>query len=388
VLLIGSAPTKQSPLRTPDADPRRLILKRITPPLSLLTALATILLIAPLPTAAQTARQELNEVQRRLGTVRGELAAARDDAERLATALAAAEATLAKAEAELDAAQAKWVKARRRSVDATEALSQATAEVLRAEQVRAGQARETYMTGGLLNNLEALLQSQSLGDFSSRVVAVQRVAENQNQTVADMRMAEVRAERARRLMDAAERDARDRRGEVAAKVRDLGAVRAVRAEAKQRLDVQVAALSRKEASLTGRSSALLARIRADEAAARRRAEAAAARRAAQESAAGAAGAARAGSLTSSGGTCDLSGVSEAEYWIIMRESGGRPTADNPVSTAFGLGQLLLANRQRYLGASYDTTDCGLQLGAFRAYVADAYGSAEAAKAFWQANGWY
>ena len=72
----------------------------------------------------------------------------------------------------------------------------------------------------------------------------------------------------------------------------------------------------------------------------------------------------------------------------MRESSGDPTADNPASTAFGLGQLLLGNRILYLGRDYATTDCGRQLWAFRAYVRDRYRTAERAKAFWQANGWY
>jgi hypothetical protein len=89
-----------------------------------------------------------------------------------------------------------------------------------------------------------------------------------------------------------------------------------------------------------------------------------------------------------GGKCDLSGTSDAEYFIIMHESGGDPTADNPRSTAFGLGQLLLDGRRHYLGANYDTTDCGLQLQAFRGYVRDRYGTAENARAFWVANGWY
>ncbi|HEY4724518.1 MAG TPA: lytic transglycosylase domain-containing protein, partial [Actinomycetota bacterium] len=81
-------------------------------------------------------------------------------------------------------------------------------------------------------------------------------------------------------------------------------------------------------------------------------------------------------------------TSAAERWIIMHESSGDPTADNPTSTAFGLGQLLLGNRILYLGSQYATTDCGRQLWAFRAYVRDRYGTAERAKAFWQANGWY
>jgi hypothetical protein len=90
----------------------------------------------------------------------------------------------------------------------------------------------------------------------------------------------------------------------------------------------------------------------------------------------------------SGRRCDLSGTSAAEHWIIMRESGGDPTADNPTSTAFGIGQLLLGNRILYLGRDYATVDCGAQMWAFRAYVRDRYGTAERAKAFWQANGWY
>ena len=59
-----------------------------------------------------------------------------------------------------------------------------------------------------------------------------------------------------------------------------------------------------------------------------------------------------------GGKCDLSGTSDAEYFIIMKESGGDPTADNPCSTAFGLGQLLIDGRRHYLGANADTIDCG------------------------------
>jgi hypothetical protein len=84
-------------------------------------------------------------------------------------------------------------------------------------------------------------------------------------------------------------------------------------------------------------------------------------------------------------------LSAAENWIIQRESGGRTTADNPTSTAFGLGQLLLANRQRIgamLGFSASTTDYGQQLAMFRQYVKERYGNAEAAQRFWQAHGWY
>ncbi len=88
------------------------------------------------------------------------------------------------------------------------------------------------------------------------------------------------------------------------------------------------------------------------------------------------------------GRCDLSGTSGAERFIIGKESGGDPTADNPHSSAFGLGQLIEAQRRKYLARDYNTTDCDKQLAAFRAYVHDRYGDAEAAQAFWLVHHWY
>ncbi|MFL6221477.1 MAG: hypothetical protein ACJ75K_01335, partial [Actinomycetes bacterium] len=151
---------------------------------------------------------------------------------------------------------------------------------------------------------------------------------------------------------------------------ELERVRAVRQRAKERLDGRVAKLAGAAAALRSRSAELRRLIRQEELARRR------------------AAAAHQGPAGGSGRRCDLSGTSAAERWIIMHESSGDPTADNPTSTAFGLGQLLLGNRILYLGSQYATTDCGRQLWAFRAYVRDRYGTAERAKAFWQANGWY
>jgi tape measure domain-containing protein len=92
-----------------------------------------------------------------------------------------------------------------------------------------------------------------------------------------------------------------------------------------------------------------------------------------------------------GGSVRIGGLSAAESWIIMHESGNRTTAQNPTSTAFGLGQLLLANRQHYgqiLGVSSATTNYASQLAMFRMYVRDRYGTAENAQKFWKAHHWY
>lgn len=86
-------------------------------------------------------------------------------------------------------------------------------------------------------------------------------------------------------------------------------------------------------------------------------------------------------------SCDLSGLPASARSIIMAESGGDPTAKNPQSTAFGLGQLLIANR-RALMSNPGSTDCGDQIAAFKKYVGGRYGSFDKALAFRNRKGWY
>lgn len=84
-------------------------------------------------------------------------------------------------------------------------------------------------------------------------------------------------------------------------------------------------------------------------------------------------------------------TSAPENWIIQHESSGSVNADNPRSTAFGLGQLLYQNRVKYgrvLGVDPNTRDYNSQLAMMRLYIKDRYGTAQAAMEFWQAHGWY
>ena len=92
-----------------------------------------------------------------------------------------------------------------------------------------------------------------------------------------------------------------------------------------------------------------------------------------------------------GGPGGHGGLSAAEDWIIQHESSGQVTAQNPRSSAHGLGQLIYANRVKYgraLGVDPNTNDYNAQLAMMRMYIRDTYGTAEAAMRFWQANGWY
>ena len=95
-------------------------------------------------------------------------------------------------------------------------------------------------------------------------------------------------------------------------------------------------------------------------------------------------------VTATGGAprCDLSGLPSAAQQIIQRESGGNPLAKNPTSSAFGLGQLIVANRKALMGSNYASTDCGDQVEAFSKYTLGRYGSYERALSFRRSHGWY
>ncbi|HSK35995.1 MAG TPA: hypothetical protein VLA80_04595, partial [Actinomycetota bacterium] len=244
-----------------------------------------------------------------------------------------------------------------------------TDEVGRQEARLAEQVRGAYMTGRV-TGLAVMVQANDLRDLVERAVTLSYVISADQDVLARLEVARKRAVQLHDGMVKAEQARRAAEARVRVQLGELERVRAVRQQAKQKLDARVAKLAGAAATLRSRSAELRRLIRQEELARRR--------------AAGGGG----GSIHGSGRRCDLSGTSPAESWIIMRESSGYPTADNPTSTAFGLGQLLLGNRILYLGNQYATTDCGRQLWAFRAYVRDRYGTAARAKAFWQANGWY
>ncbi|HJW62809.1 MAG TPA: hypothetical protein VJ849_04870, partial [Actinomycetes bacterium] len=254
--------------------------------------------------------------------------------------------------------------------DALVALEAATDEVGRQEARLASQVRGAYMTGNV-SGLAVVVQANDLRDLLERAVTLSYVIAADQDVLGRLEVARKRAVQLHDGMVKAEQARRAAEARVERQLAELERVRAVRQEAKRKLDARVAGLAGAAAALRSRSAELRRLIRQEELA----------RRLAALAGGG-------GSAGGSGRRCDLSGTSAAEHWIIMRESSGDPTADNPTSTAFGLGQLLLGNRILYLGQEYATVDCGRQLWAFRAYVRDRYGTAARAKAFWQANGWY
>jgi hypothetical protein len=220
---------------------------------------------------------------------------------------------------------------------------------------------------GRVTGLAMMVQANDLRDLVERAITLSYVISADQDALGRLEVARKRAVQLHNGMVKAEQARVAAEARVRIHLGELERVREVRQRAKERLDGRVAKLAGAAAAEpVGRAAAPDPPGRAGPAAGRPW------RRAGRRS----------------GRRCDLSGTSAAEHLIIMRESSGDPTADNPTSTAFGLGQLLLGNRILYLGQGYATTDCGRQLWAFWSYVRDRYGTAERAKAFWQANGWY
>jgi septal ring factor EnvC (AmiA/AmiB activator) len=354
--------------------------------LTLIATLATAIAVAVPRAAADDNRGDLTRTRDQLSGVEAVLRDARANADALARAVAQADQAVADAEGRLERARARVAEAHARRMAASTALQRLAAEMRATQDQLAQQARQAYMTGGVLD-LAALVSSPDLPELADRAATLNYVAAKGQETLGQLDMARQRADVLHAEMVAVERERTTAAEAVRRDLAEVQHVQAVRHQAKQALDNKVGRLARQAASLRARSDELRRLIAEEEAA---RAREVAARRASQASQAPQAPQAPAPevSVPLTGGICDLSSTSAAERWIVMHESGGNPRAQNPSSTAFGLGQLLLGNRILYLGQDYATTDCAKQLVAFRSYVRDRYGTAEAAQAFWQAHGWY
>jgi septal ring factor EnvC (AmiA/AmiB activator) len=310
-------------------------------------------LVLPHDAGAQ-AVQQAADVPTQLKQVKAALADVKADAKKLARALDRANEALNRAENELEEAELQRLSAHARGVRANAALQDATARVERLRRVLGDRARGIYMAGDPAG-ISALVRNDQVDELLSQVTMLDHLARESNDSLADLVVAQKDYALARQALGEAERDARRASATISKKIAQAVELRDLRLQAKEKLDDRIRELEGEQAVLRVTQQQRLQR-QAD--------------------------------VVRGGGKCDLSGTSDAEYFIIMHESGGDPTADNPRSTAFGLGQLLIDGRRHYLGANADTTDCGLQLQAFRGYVRDRYGTAENARAFWVAHGWY
>jgi septal ring factor EnvC (AmiA/AmiB activator) len=322
--------------------------------LVLVGAIVMALLTLPLYRAVAAGGQS-NDVATQLKQLKAQLADVKASQASLQKALDAANAALNQAENELAAANADQLAAQVQAKQAAQLMVSAKKQVARLRQVVGDQARDIYING-VPASLEILVQNDNVQELLNQVTILDHLARQNHDNLSDMLIAQKEYAAARLALQQARKDAQRAAVAIQHKIAQAQQLRDLRTKA-------MAALLAKVAQIAGKAAAL---------------------RLAQQQAAEQAS----GVQLTAGGLCDLSGTSAAERWIIMHESGGNPRAQNPHSTAFGLGQLLLDLRIRLLGADFDTIDCGKQLWAFRQYVRERYGTAEAAQAFWEAHGWY
>ena len=319
-----------------------------------LAAVAAVAAVAAMLLPLHAGAQESPDVPTQLKKVRASLADAKADASKLTDALDRANAALDQAENELAQADQQRLDAHARGVRASAALADATERVDKLRRILGDRARGIYIAGDPAG-LGALVQSGKADQLLGQVAILDHLAKESNNSLADLVVAQQDYAVARSALSEAEIDARKAAAQIHRKIDQALQLRDLRVQAKDALDDRIRRLE-------GEAGVLRVTVQQR-----------------QQRQAG---------QVRGGGKCDLSGTSDAEYFIIMKESGGDPTADNPRSTAFGLGQLLIDGRRHYLGANADTIDCGLQLQAFRGYVRDRYGTAENARAFWLSHGWY
>ncbi len=309
-----------------------------------------------LPQAGAIGAGRSTDVPTTLKELKVALADANASEAKLIKAVAQANDALNRAERDLKAAGAERLAAHLRSVYAQKAVNDASGRAQRLQAILGDRARGVYISGSPAD-IRALIQSGDPEALLDQVAILDHLAQEGNDSLADLLVAQRDFAKARVALLGAEQDARRAEATIRVKI----------SQALQIRDVRMLALSKLTSKITvlrGRVAALQFNQRL--------------------------GNAQLAGVVRRGNTrCDLSGTSDAEYNIIMKESGGNPYADNPNSTAFGLGQLLYSGRVNYLGVALaDTVDCGLQLKAFRGYVRDRYGTAERAWAFWLSHHWY
>src|SRR5215211_879601 len=238
---------------------RRRAARRRTTVLVLVAALAAPLLVAPAQAGHQD-RAELSQLQRRLERVRKVLKNAKSNVADVAAALeqadadvTVAQAALAEAERRLEAARAKL-------------------EVEAQQAVIDRRAYATYVNSGASTMLTLVVDAESVGDLLDRSKLLDNVAKAANSELTALVDAKVAADAARRRAVAAEQQAADEKTRMRERAAELEAVRAARAAAKEALEQRIDSLRWSQGTLRTRSTRLIRRIKAEEAARRRAAE--------------------------------------------------------------------------------------------------------------------
>jgi peptidoglycan hydrolase CwlO-like protein len=252
--------------RSPAAARRSIVLV-------LVAALVAPLLVVPARAGPQD-RAELSQLQRKLDRVRRVLENARSDAADVAAALEQADRDVAAAQAALAEARRRYRAAQARRRQAALEAARAKLEVEAQQAVIDRRAYATYVNSGASAMLTLMVDAESVADLVDRSKLLDNVAKAANTELQALVDAKALADAARRRAVAAEREAAAEQARMREREAELQAVRAARAAAKEALERKIGSLQVRQGSLLARSTRLIRRIKAEEAARRRAAEAA------------------------------------------------------------------------------------------------------------------
>jgi peptidoglycan hydrolase CwlO-like protein len=234
--------------------------------------------VAPLAATAGPAsagpqdRAELSQVQRKLDRVRKVLENARSDAADVAAALEQADRDVAAAQAALAEAQRRFQAAQVKRRKAVLEAARAKLEVEAQQAVIDRRAYATYVNSGASAMLTLVVDADSVADLLDRSKLLDNVAKAANTELQALTDARIAADAARRRAVEAEQAAAAERASMQERAAELEAVRAARATAKEALERKIDSLQSRQGSLRARSTRLVRKIKAEEAARRRAAE--------------------------------------------------------------------------------------------------------------------
>jgi septal ring factor EnvC (AmiA/AmiB activator) len=224
--------------------------------------------------AGQQDRTELSQVQRKLDRIRRVLKNARADATEVAAALEEADRDVAEAQAALAVAERRYQAAQRVRERAVLEVTRARLEVDAQQAMIDRRAYATYVNSGASTMLTLVVDAEDVGDLLDRSKLLDNVAKAANGELQALVDAKVAADAARRRAEAAERLAAEEKARMRARAAELASIRAARAAAQQAMERRIASLQSRQGWLAARSTRLIRRIKAEEAARRRAAEAA------------------------------------------------------------------------------------------------------------------
>jgi len=237
----------------------------------LVAALLAPLLVVPASAGPQD-RAELSQVQRKLDRLRKVLRNAKADAADLAVALEQADRDVAEAQVALAEAQRRFQAAQARRRQAALEAARAKLEVEAQQAVIDRRAYATYVNSGASTMLTLVVDADSVGDLLDRTKLLDNVAKAANTELQALVDAKVAADAARRRAVAAEQQARTEEARMRERAAELEAIRAARAAAQEALEHKIGSLRARQGSLAARSTRLIHKIQAEEAARRRAAE--------------------------------------------------------------------------------------------------------------------